>query len=618
MNYWEKRALEREEYWHELTTRELRTLKKYYEAAAVELTKEIAALYALYGKENRLPYSEARRLIKGAEFREWRMSLEEYVKRSMGDEKLLLELNTLAMRSRINRLDALYGKTLMELGDLSERLKEMSDAFFYRAYVEHYYGTLFDIGKEVGLKTPPATLDREKVEKVLATPWHGANYSARIWANRRKLGNAIRETVLRAVHKGESIQQLSRALNKKMDAGYSNAERLVRTEVNHFQNRASADAMIDADFTHYQFVATLDRRTCARCGQHDGEIYPLKEMNQGENAPPLHPRCRCTIIASFGEKTNGTRISEGRKKIPAEVSYKEWRSGIGDTKLENQNAEVPIRVKTKANIIQATFEQAKTLKAAEEFAMKLGVPRVSYEGCAVEAANEWNRALLETFNRFPELKNNFGFVGEAHARNALCEMELTDYFHQILKEKFRQLDERFLRSRAELKASQVILAELKVSRNACAQSFTSNHIVKRRFAGVTMNRDLCGDYRALLEMQKHNEQIKFHPVGCGSVRSILDHEIGHQLDELLGLSNLPEVRALFDSRVVIKNGAADYSRITDELSRYAWDNDNPNRYGEFIAEAWAEYCNNPSPRAIAQKIGEIVKREYAKKFIRGE
>ena len=51
-------------------------------------------------------------------------------------------------------------------------------------------------------------------------------------------------------------------------------------------------------------------------------------MNQGENAPPLHPRCRCTIIASFGEKISGTRITEGRKKIPAEITYKEWRNGI--------------------------------------------------------------------------------------------------------------------------------------------------------------------------------------------------------------------------------------------------------------------------------------------------
>ncbi len=34
---------------------------------------------------------------------------------------------------------------------------------------------------------------------------------------------------------------------------------------------------------------------------------------------------------------SGTRISEGRKKIPAETSYKEWRNGIDKAKSKRQN-----------------------------------------------------------------------------------------------------------------------------------------------------------------------------------------------------------------------------------------------------------------------------------------
>lgn len=78
------------------------------------------------------------------------------------------------------------------------------------------------------------------------------------------------------------------------------------------------------------------------------------------------------------------------------------------------------------------------------------------------------------------------------------------------------------------------------------------------------------------------------------------------------------VQALFEKRVVTSKGIADFSKITEALSEYAWNNDNPNRYVEFIAEAWSEYCNNPRPRTIAQKIGEIVEREYSKKFQRGD
>ncbi|MEG0614272.1 MAG: hypothetical protein RR540_00840 [Oscillospiraceae bacterium] len=35
---------------------------------------------------------------------------------------------------------------------------------------------------------------------------------------------------------------------------------------------------------------------------------------------------------------------------------------------------------------------------------------------------------------------------------------------------------------------------------------------------------------------------------------------------------------------------------------------------EMIAEAWAEYCNNPQPREIAKTIGEAIEAEYKKKF----
>jgi len=65
--------------------------------------------------------------------------------------------------------------------------------------------------------------------------------------------------------------------------------------------------------------------------------------------------------------------------------------------------------------------------------------------------------------------------------------------------------------------------------------------------------------------------------------------------------------------------------MKENLSLYAYRNElttnsialqkNPNSlYAEFIAEAWAEYCNNPSPRPIALEIGKIIENEYIKKI----
>jgi len=39
---------------------------------------------------------------------------------------------------------------------------------------------------------------------------------------------------------------------------------------------------------------------------------------------------------------------------------------------------------------------------------------------------------------------------------------------------------------------------------------------------------------------------------------------------------------------------------------------NPHR--EFIAEAWSEYCNNPEPRVLAKKIGELIESAYSRMF----
>ena len=90
---------------------------------------------------------------------------------------------------------------------------------------------------------------------------------------------------------------------------------------------------------------------------------------------------------------------------------------------------------------------------------------------------------------------------------------------------------------------------------------------------------------------------------CDTIRYVLDHEIGHQLDYMLGISEQTNIQKLFNSM--------DKNTITNELSEYAWNNTNEKVYAEFIAEGWAEYCNNPKPRKVAKEIGQTIERRYA-------
>ena len=107
-------------------------------------------------------------------------------------------------------------------------------------------------------------------------------------------------------------------------------------------------------------MATLDRRTCIRCGERDGEIFALKDMNRGENAPPLHPRCRCTIVA-YLDKPTGERFARQvkRERVPADVTYKEWRKQLEKTGFN-----------PKIEIKPLTTEQIKTIRSDEDKAFK--------------------------------------------------------------------------------------------------------------------------------------------------------------------------------------------------------------------------------------------------------
>ena len=298
-------------------------------------------LYARFANDNGLDMVEAQRLLMGQEYRTWRMDIEDYVKeiQANGDNELLRELNTLAMRSRITRLDKLYADTLVEVGKLSKDVRAAMDKFLPSAYKDFYYHDLYDIGQKRGLIHPVSRVDAGALENVIRTPWSGKNYSARIWKNGEKLAETIQRTVTAGMHRGCSADELARYVEQRMNVGYSQAIRLVRTELNYVQNRAILDGIKESGMKYYRFVATLDRRPSATCRDHDGHIYPVDDYSPGTNAPPLHPYCRSTIVGSIkGDgKPKGTRAARDESgeyiRVPADMSYEEWKKVYVDKKI---------------------------------------------------------------------------------------------------------------------------------------------------------------------------------------------------------------------------------------------------------------------------------------------
>ena len=340
--YWAMRSAEREALWFERSQQEIeRELARYYASSLRQIQKNIDALYGRYAKDNALDRKTAQKLIRGKEFAEWRMSMKEYLKKAgTGDKKILLELNTLAMKSRISRLEQLQGETMMELAKLAEKSDTAMTAFLKKAYEENYYQGIFDIAKRIPTSSAFAHVDTKHLEEILRMPWSGANYSERIWNNTEKLAQVVKETVVQGIHRGSSVQKMAKAVqreklaqdvSKKMDGGLSQCVTLVRTELSYVENSAALDSIKEAGLRSFEFVATLDRKTSETCREHDGKVYPIEEAVQGDNVPPLHTRCRSTIVGALrGRSLGGKRIARDENDrpmyVPADMTYPEWKA----------------------------------------------------------------------------------------------------------------------------------------------------------------------------------------------------------------------------------------------------------------------------------------------------
>lgn len=332
-SYWIKRAEEREQEWNKKSKGTIeRELANYYKQALLRIEDDIAVLYGRFAKDNKLTYAEASKMLTSNEFKQWQMSMEDYLNTitDSKDNKLLLELNTLVMRKRISRLDKLYGDTLKNLYKLGTETEKSITEFLTGAYKDNYYKNLFDIGKSISIKSSAIEVDDKKVSKVLNSSWSGKNYSERIWKNTDNLAKLIKHEITDGFHRGVSINKMAKLVQQRMNVGKYEATRLVRTEMNYVQNKAALDSIKDSDMKYYIFLATLDKKTSTVCRAHDRKVYPVDGATPGTNMPPLHPHCRSTIAGNLTDYDTGRGKRTAKNKdgkriiIPATMNYDDY------------------------------------------------------------------------------------------------------------------------------------------------------------------------------------------------------------------------------------------------------------------------------------------------------
>lgn len=296
--YWNER-IEKERKKDDLDDIEIeKKLNRVYKKSFRNIEKEITLLFQRYAKDNELTYSEAIEYLTSKEFYEWRMDLADYIREieETADPRLLLELNTLAMKSRISRLEELTYQVNKQLNSCFFYANDITKTLLEKSVSASYKDTA-RLVNQLYSKNISTTSAKAQINKVLEKPWSGTNYSGKIWRNRDKLATVAQDEITVGLQNGKSSKNIVKAISERMEGSQKDMMRLVRTERRYVQNEARAIALKKAGFDKYKYKAVgTDNRTCARCKAKNGEVFEIDKREVGENYPPLHPNCRCTVI----------------------------------------------------------------------------------------------------------------------------------------------------------------------------------------------------------------------------------------------------------------------------------------------------------------------------------
>ena len=346
--YWKYRADRKVIFGDKSSDEALKVMSQTYKDSFANIKKEIEAFYGRYAKESGITIEEVHKRLNPAELKSWKEETKRYydfvdkfIRNNNGkvDKNLLRkyqqELRDLSARSYISRLEELKASIKNEVIKLGMQENVEFYDKFYKVYNDTYINTNFDIDKFMGFSTGFEKLNEKKIEQVLKEKWLDENYSDRIWKNKQNLFNQLDTTFMQGVAQGWNSKKIADAMAKKYGTSYYNCERLCRTEMGHFMGEATAEGYRQHNIKQYQFVCTLDERTCPICGVLDGKVFDVKYKEEGVNYPELHPNCRCTTIPYFKPDEIDAMFDESERiarengngnwyEIPSNMTYEQW------------------------------------------------------------------------------------------------------------------------------------------------------------------------------------------------------------------------------------------------------------------------------------------------------
>lgn len=593
-----RRLLENADYWRDRETaqreayilteeEEMREVNRIYRDMYRWAEREISAFYGRYADAEGIDITEAKKRVSNLDVERYEELAKKYVADKDFSDRANQEMRLYNATMRINRMELLKAQIGLKLVDGFNDI----DKHYEKIATDRAVQELQRISGILG-NTLTDVQTAKYARNVVNADFYNANFSERIWSHMDNLRNDLAIELQKGFISGVSSQKMAQNIKNKYDVSYRDAHRLVVTELRRVQTDVAKQQYEEADIEEYEYCA-VNPRACPICRELDKQVFKVADMKAGENAPPIHPNCHCTTAPKVNETEyeqwlswleNGGTTAQWDQMSPA------MRQNWYDSMVQS----IP-KVEPQAQPESDTFIPASTIPEAEEYAKSLGL-NANYKGVSLKTANAMNESFKRGIDFCEKVKQRLQMVGSGQEGNKVLKKALTDwYMNSKYADNYRQFgkSDEYIKKMASSWASKSV-GRIDGSVYAFARRLDRSALgdMAYKYAGIFVN-NAWADYDKMTQSLVNDVKSGFHPVGCDTVKSVFDHEMGHQLDYALGLNKDKDLMDYYRS---LTN-----TDIRDGLSKYATKNEK-----EFIAEAYAEYLNNPEPRPIAQTVGQII------------
>lgn len=373
--YWAKR--EAEALKHRITDeREYdKQIKRIYSDMLVACQGEINAFYGKYAAKEGITLAEARKAVSKLDIAAYERKAKRYVKEKNFSAKANEEMRLYNAAMKINRLEMLKANIGLELISGHDELERFMSGILKGR-------TEDELKRQAGILGKTVRNNAKAANAIVNASFHNAAFSDRIWFYQELMRVDLSKLLQSGLIQGKNPRVLARELKKTFQTSTFNAERLMRTELARVQTEAQKQSFERNGFEEYEFI--VNGGCCDICEGLSGKHFKVSKMMPGENAPPMHPHCRCST-AAYSDRAEYEEWLDFLEKGGTTEEYNELKAQKANKALTNSANRAKINMQFFATVIpneKLTDYALNLLKApdkAKAFKDALGYDQTNYE-----------------------------------------------------------------------------------------------------------------------------------------------------------------------------------------------------------------------------------------------